>query len=256
LDCSIDFDYDETETFEEDLMSPSCLDVRTVYRKEIVEGRIKASPDISKDRFEPDYEFTHKGPTTATKLFKWTTQEQCDFEEIRYGCPKVWPFSALVPAPIGMNEKELGAILSKHKIDISQFGQGEARTLRDFSVELLKGEAKLIEQTDGGIARVVEPVLLKLINSENERVLVQTEVIYPSGTKAERKCLPGTERRPDENVFFAAKRIVRKMLNIAENNVTLDCDCAEFVEDEQNSSAYPGLRTLVRKRIVTARLSR
>lgn len=189
-------------------------------------------------------------------FFKWITKEQCDIEDIRYQCGKQPPFSTLVHPPIGMSEAELSALLLKNKIDISLFGNDQTKTLRDLSLELVRGESSLRNDSDGKLVRVVEQVLLKLVNSEDETILVQTDVTHPNQEKVEAKRLPATKRRPDENVFFAAKKILRKMLNIDENSVSFDGTDVEFAEEDRQSKAYPEFRTIRRKRIVTGRLSR
>jgi len=260
----IDFDFSNSECFEEECESPSYPGVKTVYRTEIVEGKLKplssvSSPTlqaVSNGRFQTDYEFDDEGCSTVSKVFKWLTRQQCDSDGIKYKVPKKWSFSALVHAPIGVNERDLRALLSKHKVDVSKFGQGKTKTLQAFSAELLKGEATLIPDADGGIVRVVEQVLLKLINSENGAVLVQTDATYADDTKVELNRLPGAKRRPDENVFFAAKTILREGLMIVENDVNFSGEVVDSVEEEFQSLSYPGLRTLYRKRIVTGWLSR
>jgi len=99
-------------------------------------------------------------------------------------------------------------------------------------------------------------VLLKLVNSEDDTILVQTHVTHPNEAKVELKRLPATKRRPDENVFFAAKKIMRKMLNMEENNVIFDGVNVEFAEEDRISKSYPQLKTIRRKRTVTGHLER
>lgn len=112
-----------------------------------------------------------------------------------------------------------------------------------------------MRDTDGTIIRVVDVVLLKLTNDENGKVLLQVERTYPDGTKVALNNLPGRKRRPDQNQFLAARTIVQKQLQIDSNHVTFSRDVTS-VEEEKQSKAYPGLRTVYRKRIISARLSK
>lgn len=249
--CKIHFDYSKRELFEQEQTSPSYPGVITVYRMEIVEGRVSASSS------PPSGEWSHQDPSGTTKSFKWMEAAECDAKEIRYGAPDDEDqTSALVQAPIGLNEEDLRAYLRLYKVDVSQFGQGKAKTLHDISAELMKGDSSLMHDTDGSIIRVVDVVLLKLKNAETNKILVQTEQTYPDGSRVTLNRLPGTKRRPDENQFLTAKAIVSRQLQLNDNHVTCSQKDVHAVEEEKQSLAYPGLRTVYRKRIVTAILSR
>jgi hypothetical protein len=63
--------------------------------------------------------------------------------------------------------------------------------------------------------------------------------------------LPGAKRRPDENQFLSARRIIRRQLEIDENQVEFDIK-VKNIEEEKSSSGYPGLKTVYRKRIIIA----
>jgi len=253
------FDYSQIEEFEEELVSPSYPGVCTVYRKSIIDVRIEVNTSDSAwaERFQTNYEWSHQDLANYTKSFKWVRRKQCDSDGIQYKSPTAWTFSALVQAPIGKKEEDLSAFLTANNIDISQFGQGKAKTLQDFSSELCAGDSTLVHDPDGSIVRVVEPVLVKLVNGENEKVLMQIEQTLADGTKVSLNRLPGTIRRPDENMFFAARRVIEKGMKINPNSVDFCVTDVETVEEEdKESAAYPGLRTLYQKRIVTARLTR
>jgi len=128
--------------------------------------------------------------------------------------------------------------------------------LKDISAELIKGESSLMQDTDGSLVRTVDVVVLKLIHAVSNSVLVQTEQTFPDGTKATLIRLPGAKRRPDENQFLTARRVLKRQLKVEENHVTLSKDGVQIAEEEKVSVAYPGLRTIYRKRIITATLSR
>lgn len=250
--AQVSFDYSNSEQFEEEEDSPSYPGVRTVYRKEIIEGRLEEGAVVAKND-----ELSHQDATGNTKFFTWMEPEQCEREGIHFKSPEEdGETSALVQAPIGLDEEALRIYLKLYKVDTEQFGQNHAKTLTEFSDELLKGDSSLMHDTDGSIIRVVDVVLLKLTNGENEKILVQAEQTYPDGTKVMLHRLPGAKRRPDENQFLAARKIVQRQLRIDSNHVTCGVRDVSSVEEEKQSLAYPGLRTVYRKRIVSARLSR
>jgi len=162
----------------------------------------------------------------------------------------------LVQAPIGLSEEALTTYLQGYKVDITEFGKGKAKTLEAFSNELTRGESSLCHNSDGSIMRVVDVVLLKLKNAENGKILVQSLQTYPDGAEVKLNRLPGTKRRPDENQFLTARTIVQRQLKINDNHVTCSAKDVQAVEEEKPSLAYPGLRTVYRKRIVQATLSK
>merc|ERR1719486_1329023 len=108
----------------------------------------------------------------------------------------------------------------------------------------------------GVMIRVVDIVVMKIIHLVTGHILVQTEQVLTDGTKVPLKRFPGAKRRPDENQFVTARRILKRQLKIEENHVTLDAAGVQVAEEEKDSKAFPGLRTVYRKRIITATLAK
>lgn len=113
-----------------------------------------------------------------------------------------------------------------------------------------------MQDSDGSVIRIVDVVVIKLVHSVTQSILVQTEQTFPDGAKVSLKRLPGAKRRPDENQFLTARRILKRQLKVEENHVTLDANSVQVAEEEKESLAYPGLRTVYRKRIITATLAK
>jgi len=239
------FDFKAKEAFEKREDSVSYPGVTTVYRTELVDGAFEDSGNKAEESIKTD----SKG---NTKIFNWKDISTCKKEGIEFQRPDGDDgTSALVNAPVGMNEEDLIDYLTRHKVDIAQFGVDKAKTLEEYSKELLSGTSSLVQDTDSSLIRIVDVVLLKLLNSKKE-ILVQASQMYEDQTEVKLTRLPGTKRRLDENVFFAARRIISRDLQIDENNVTCNARDVESVEEEKQSLAYPGLRTVYRKRIVVA----
>merc|ERR1712226_136270 len=66
--------------------------------------------------------------------------------------------------------------------------------------------------------------------------------------------LPGSKRRPDENHFLAAKRVLSRQLHISEDYIKIDEQGVHIVQEDKDSPSYPGLRTVYVKRIISAEL--
>eukprot|EP00971_Amphidinium_carterae_P031155 613003-Amphidinium_carterae.1 len=62
-------------------------------------------------------------------------------------------------------------------------------------------------------------------------------------------------RRPDENHFLAAKRILERQLKINENGVNIDGKSVQIVEEAKDSKTYKGLQTVYKKRIISVHSS-
>jgi hypothetical protein len=257
--AKLEFDFSQKEVFEEQEESPSYPGVMTVYRKEIIQAFMQGDPTsdyVGKNPKGPQ-DWCHKDATGNTKFFAWMTDEQCVKSDVQFKAPEEGEeVSGLVQAPIGLEESDLRSYFETNKVDCTKWGKGEAKSLGDMSVELIKGESSLMQDTDGSVLRVVDVVVLKLTHSVTGSILVQTRQTYPDGQTVQLNRLPGAKRRPDENQFLTARRILKRQLKIEENHVTLDAKNVEVAEEEKSSLAYPGLRTIYRKRIITAVLAK
>eukprot|EP00747_Dinoflagellata_sp_TGD_P095108 gnl/TRDRNA2_/TRDRNA2_166350_c0_seq2.p1 gnl/TRDRNA2_/TRDRNA2_166350_c0~~gnl/TRDRNA2_/TRDRNA2_166350_c0_seq2.p1 ORF type:complete len:778 (+),score=217.81 gnl/TRDRNA2_/TRDRNA2_166350_c0_seq2:90-2423(+) len=252
----VEFDFDEKEVFEEETESPSYPGVRTVYRKEIVQGSVVTTDTalLNKIGLPACKEWSAEDTSKNTKFFVWLTEKEAvQKHRVKLKAEGSEEVSGLVMAPIGMQEDDLKTYLEGCKVDVGRFGQEHAKTLKEFSTELIKGESALMQDANNAVLRVVDIVIMKIMNPVTKDLLVQTEQDYPDGTKVTLNRLPGAKRRPDENQFLTARRILRKQLKIDENQVCLSRD-VQFFEEEKPSVSYPGLRTVYRKRVITAEL--
>merc|ERR1711920_396934 len=109
-----------------------------------------------------------------------------------------------------------------------------------------------MQSPDGRIVRMVDVVLLKITRKGSDALLVVTKEFTSTrgGVQVPMKRLPGTKRRPDENQFLAAKRVLQRQLKINENIVKLDARKVQILEEDEDSPSFPGLRTVYRKRIM------
>jgi len=239
---------------EEENESPSYPGVRTVYRKEIVEAKVATSDPAVLSRVGlPGFrKWEAKDKEGNTKFFEWMTPAKAETKKVKLRSSGRETISTLVRAPIGLGEDALKEQLTQQGIDVGKFGKDNTRTLKEFSAELIKGEATLMQDGAGALSRVVDIVVLIIAKGAGE-ILVQTEQVFADGKSQKLDRLPGAKRRPDENHFLSARRILRRQLEIDENQVELDTSVTNL-EEEKNSTSYPGLKTMYRKRLIEGRI--
>eukprot|EP00929_Paragymnodinium_shiwhaense_P091907 TRINITY_DN517_c0_g1_i1.p1 TRINITY_DN517_c0_g1~~TRINITY_DN517_c0_g1_i1.p1 ORF type:complete len:824 (+),score=208.23 TRINITY_DN517_c0_g1_i1:105-2576(+) len=262
-DCKVLFDFKSKEIFEEEDESPSYPGVRTVYRKEIVEGQVSTSDAIVLKRIGAEgkvHEYSFEDSKHCTRYLHWYTESQCAglTPTVPLRAPKATQtISGLVQAPIGINEEALAKYLTSAGIDVSKFtGHEGVKSLAEFAGELANSEAALARTKDGKVVRVVDVVALKLVKDDTKEVLVQAQETYENGkAKKDVNRLPGSKKFTSENQFQAAYRILDRFVHIDENNVQLHSDVVRMVVQTQDSPSYPGMSTLYRKRIITGEVS-
>eukprot|EP00929_Paragymnodinium_shiwhaense_P091909 TRINITY_DN517_c0_g2_i1.p1 TRINITY_DN517_c0_g2~~TRINITY_DN517_c0_g2_i1.p1 ORF type:complete len:781 (+),score=265.18 TRINITY_DN517_c0_g2_i1:145-2487(+) len=254
----LEIDYSSKEVFEEEEMSRSYPGVRTVYRKEIVEAVVPQGGDgaaQTKLGLQGNGQFAHTSGANNTKVFKWFSQAECQQKGIKLTAPKDGEeVSGLVQAPIAYTEEDLIKFLGENKIDVELFGRNNAKTLRAFTDELTRGDSSLMVTPEGKVVRTVDVVVLILKKQGVGDILVEVSEKQTDGSMIDLKRLPGSKRRPDENQFVAAQRVLRRQLKMDENFVTIDASDVKVVEEQKDSPSYPGIDTIYRKRIISAEL--
>merc|ERR1712176_863013 len=143
-----EFNYEETESFEEEEESPSYPGVWTVYKKDIVDAIVKR---------ETPEAFKVTDAKNLTKSFEWLTEEECITcgVKIKPHVDQYGASSGLVQAPIGFNAEELEVYLKEHGVSPEAFGTNNTKSLTEFAGELQRGEASLMLAPNGKLTRVV-----------------------------------------------------------------------------------------------------
>jgi hypothetical protein len=277
-EVTVVFDFEDSEIFEEENDSPSYPTVRTVYRKEIVTGMVMTTPQplaskklggnivlqsdaecknaLAKIGLPTGSDWNAEDSKKNIKFFAWMRESQALAKNIKLRAGSVSEVSGLVMAPTGLNEDDLSEFLRKHGVDPGQYGcDNSTMTLRDFSSELVRGESSLVEGPNGEPFRVVELVMLKIVDPTTGDILIELERNLDDGVKQQLKRLPGYRQRPDENQFLTAKRVLRKQLKIHEHQVKLSPQDVQYFDEVREIPGYV-VKTVLRKRLITAELDR
>jgi len=254
---NIQLDFVCKEVFETQEESPSYPGVRTVYRKEILEGVVTTTDAaaLKSMALSAGGAFTATDPTGVCRAFAWMSDKMCQQKLVKLRAPQSpQDVSALVQAPIGLSKDDLVKYLRTNNVDVTKFTrENNSRTLREFSTELITGEATLAQQGSGRIVRIVDVVIL-VITRPGGDVLIQTGETSGGQTKQLNR-MPAVKRRPDENQFLAARRVLDRELKMDANFVTINSTNVKTVEEQKDSFSYPGLPTIYKKRIITAQLA-
>merc|ERR1719326_2086280 len=160
-------------------------------------------------------------------------------------------FAGLAPVAVKCTAESVQEMLEKHKIDVSMYGIGSAKTMEEMAKEVQLGESDLMEEK-GRLLRVVNVVGLRIREAKG-RILVEANVTRRNGEKSELNRLPGTKQRPHENAYHTARRVLGGLpLSGGEDDITFNPAASLMLEEEKDSPSYPGLKTLYRKHIVDA----
>jgi len=238
---------------EEEQGSHSFPGLYTVYRKEVVMGFVSSKDPAMRLRFGLDtggFSATERG---CTRKLRWITEQEAEASNL-----KLQPgsgsnlMSSLVFAPIGLKEGELTEYLqSDLRVDVRQYGQNGAKTLKEFSEQLIKGEVHIVKGKNGAGYVISEVVNLCMSNQRGD-VLFQVKQEGPDGYVNDKLLLPCASRRPDESTFLVAKRIIRKSFLMNPNDVGLETE-VRLLQEERSAMAYPGLSFVEREHVINAR---
>jgi len=258
VDAGVMFDFSHVDRQEQGEESPSYPGVHTVYIKQTVTGMATVNnPEVLKRIGLGEGgsgTFEVQDSQKYTRVFQWMSEEECQAAGIQLRpVADENEISALVYPPVGLNEDDLMQYLSDNNVDVSKWGEGTARSVAEFSEELVKGESALLKQDNGRIVRVVDIVVLQIKKTTEEGTFVLREIEEKVGEKASAlDRLPAAKRRADEHPFASARRMISKYLHMDNNTVTIDPDDVKVSQEEQESTSYPGLLSVYRKRYMTA----
>mmetsp|Transcript_123371 Transcript_123371/g.360225 ORF Transcript_123371/g.360225 Transcript_123371/m.360225 type:complete len:982 (-) Transcript_123371:106-3051(-) len=146
-------------------------------------------------------------------------------------------------------------VLKEHRVDLSLFGHGQAKSLRDLTREVSRGKCRLMQdaQEHRKLVRVVDVAALMLVAvvGSEKRLLLETADVTPDRHRVSRTCLPGHKKHSWENTRATAGRILEDV-GLSEDMVTLDFSFLSRYEEEAESASYPGFRTVYRKEVIEA----
>mmetsp|Transcript_56877 Transcript_56877/g.109826 ORF Transcript_56877/g.109826 Transcript_56877/m.109826 type:complete len:750 (+) Transcript_56877:105-2354(+) len=251
----IECNWQDIDRQEEECESPSYPGVRTVYHYEIVDCRLnlEALDEVTYKCAVERRPWDVIDSQGTSRCFTWCNM--AEVEEPAKMNVKTSPAttSLLVRPPVGLDEEALQQELTRLGIDIGQFGRDGAKDLKHFSSEMVRGVAALMQDADGSVKRVVDIVVIILLDPVTREILMQAEQLLNDHCNVPLNRLPACKCRPDENHFICARRfLVERMM--ADPNQIRFAEQVDFVEEERTSVSYPEMKSVYRKRILRAEL--
>jgi len=214
-------------------MEVATADRRLLSRMGLPKGKAWSGTDIS----------------GTVRCFDWLNPEQiaeCHRLNVGVGLADTG-MSCLVPAHFGPTLRDLKAHLQRCKLDITP---AIHKSLEDLYAEVKKGDASLIESSDGEIMLVIDLVAVQLTSTRTKVVLVESEQDTVVGPHRHTARLPSATRRADENHFFTAWRILGEQPILEAQTVKLNADDIDYFEEVKCSDRLPCLKTVLRKRLI------
>jgi hypothetical protein len=139
---------------------------------------------------------------------------------------------------IWSDPQELAEWLQMQKVDISQWGEGNAKAVADLWLELVQGESIL--ELDP-VRRRVEVV--RVLIWQDGRLLLEIEQLLENGRSRHRHRPPSEKLKPGESYLSAARRCLHEELGLTDDQFHLHLDSHRRHETAEISPSYPHLLT-------------
>mmetsp|Transcript_152253 Transcript_152253/g.270143 ORF Transcript_152253/g.270143 Transcript_152253/m.270143 type:complete len:850 (-) Transcript_152253:59-2608(-) len=154
--------------------------------------------------------------------------------------------------------EELEEQLIVFKVDVSKFGTGEAKNLKQLLHELQTHECRMMLR-NARVIRVVDLMVLRL-KSPNGKYLVEVQQVFPDGRERSVNRLPAVMRKAGGSGIEMARAEVNRLLaqelkttpDVVQVNMSTDDPMQETVSSVQTSGSYPGLETVYRRSFFSA----
>merc|ERR1719161_1446106 len=186
------------------------------------------------------------------RTWAWWSQKKCEDHGMNVmGSEKKSRFEGMKLADPSLETWSAEEIREKfltHGIDVSLYGQQNTRSLEQVANEVQRGESYLMESNDR-ILRVVDLVLVRVAEPKG-RILVEVKHEHPDGTCTKCERLPATKRKPGDNVWRTAQRLLETRPKLVSDQVNIRLGVEDLTEEEQESTSYPGLLSVYRKHYV------
>jgi len=133
---------------------------------------------------------------------------------------------------------ELIIWLNQHDIDISIWGEANAKSVIHLWDEIASGETTLLDDPPQRIVHVVQVVIRR-----ERQVLLEAEQIMENGSRRFRNQPPSEKLKPEESYLEAAVRCLREELGVAGEAIHLLPESYSPRTELLDSYSYPGLLT-------------
>lgn len=138
------------------------------------------------------------------------------------------------------NPQQLALWLQHHQINLTQWGQGAAKSVDDLWREVQNAESTLAAEVPLRRVRVVE-----LVVQDGERQLIEAAQTFATGQVRRRNQPPSEKMLPDEEPLGTARRCLVEELGVdGAADVSFPPQQVRERQAVVESTSYPGLLTL------------
>lgn len=223
--------------------------LNTLYRKTTLNAAVNLKAEASELRqiglpMEAPFAFEY-GDINST--FEW---RPADRESVSQGLiPSAADAEGFKPLLFTWTEETMTSQLRYHRIDISKFGVGEARSIKAFVQEANTYETRLF--SNGQELRRHLDILVIKIKNPMGTYLVETSHSFGKGQTKEKSAFPATKVRPFEDKVWAVRRLLRE---ISVPNSVSKIMFGSSQTERKESPSYPGVVTVYSKQVVDVEL--
>mmetsp|Transcript_82686 Transcript_82686/g.129196 ORF Transcript_82686/g.129196 Transcript_82686/m.129196 type:complete len:865 (-) Transcript_82686:307-2901(-) len=199
------------------------------------------------------------------KTYSWWSITRCkqkDVKDVNTSCDVFGKIDEEDPASeqtgdIALTEpssvEDLRTELKHFKVDTSNFGSGQAKSLENLLHELQSLECRLMLRNKK-VIRVVDLLLLRL-RTPNGKILIEESQTFKDGRSREVKRLPGVMRQAGGSGVETARSEIDRLLanelgttsEVIKVNLQLFDPTQEITSKVESSQSYPGLESVYRK---------
>jgi len=238
-----------TEKHREEEESPAYPGFKTIYIKHFVDAQLMRANGSRVTFSSREEGFIIEDLKGDCRYWRWTDSKECDRARIlTRGTKTTTADVSEFMAPVvdaHWTTQLLKDKLEAYKINTDKFGKNSALPVEHLVDELNKGQCSLMED-NYELLRVVDVVLLRIEDVQNNRILTEYKTKLPDGRALIRNRLPGQKKNPNEGVWRTVQRALDTQLGTISKDVTIPVQY-DVEESIQESVSFPGLKCVYRK---------
>jgi aspartate/methionine/tyrosine aminotransferase len=142
------------------------------------------------------------------------------------------------PAVTFTHIDELRGWLNRHNVDLTFWGDGNAKSVPHLWQEYVSGETRLREDPPRRMVNVAQVIIRR-----GQKVLLEAEQVMENGSRRSRRQPPSEKFKPGETYLDATRRCLQEELGAQPEAIHISPETHTVHTERRGSSSYPGLLT-------------